>query len=123
MIRARIPWLILVGSAVIATGAEAQTAPPTPAPTPAIEAKVSFSPRAPVFPVLSYARRDAGRIVGFPATAVSRRLSPDGPVGSVGYLCGIKPFAPDDWGVRAGPASGFDRGLTFLGLKLDYAFK
>lgn len=74
---------------------------------------------APV-PTLAYARRDAGRS-DFPRTAVSRKVA-SGATGSVGYLCGIKPFAPDYYGASGGPASGWERGLTFLGVKLDYVF-
>jgi hypothetical protein len=55
-------------------------------------------------------------------TAVDHRFSPDGVVGSVGYLCGIDGLARDGEG-GAGPASTFGHQGTFLGASLGYAFK
>jgi hypothetical protein len=114
--------LLLAGAVfALATAAHAETSPilarlavGTPGPT------LNLSRPAPDLP---YARHAPPGPTGFAKTAVSHQFADDGPVGSVGYLCGIKRFAPDYYGVGAGPASGFDQGLTFLGVKLDYAFR
>ena len=115
---------IVAGLAVgLATAAGAETTAPPRAI--ALASPASFGrPDARSFDLKgSHARYEDGRTPGFPRTSVSHRFAEDGPVGSVGYLCGIKPFAPDAYEASRGPVSGFERGLTYLGANLAIAFR
>ena len=71
---------------------------------------------------VSYAGAGPTRQAGVAQTAVDHRFGSDGPVGSVGYLCGIDRFADANTAGR-GPTSGFGHQGTFLGASLGYTFK
>ena len=71
---------------------------------------------------VSYAGAGPTRQAGVAQTAVGHRFGSDGPVGSVGYLCGIDRFADANTAGR-GPTSGFGHQGTFLGASLGYTFK
>ncbi len=99
--RVALPALVALAS-LMATGASAQVLAHTSGPE--LLRSTGQPPSAPPARsvinlsrgsyALSYAGGDA-ETAGFPRTAITHRLTRDGPVGSVGYLCGIKPFAPD----------------------------
>ncbi len=55
-------------------------------------------------------------------TAIDRQLSPDGPVASVGYLCGLDKFGQDASQLH-GPALAYGRPGTFLGAQLKLPFR
>ena len=72
---------------------------------------------------LPYAQAHALEGAGISRTEVDHQFAPDGAVGAVGYLCGIRNFAPgtDDHG--GGPDAGYGREGTFLGAKLSLPFR
>lgn len=72
----------------------------------------AFTPR--------YAGDKPIRIRGVAQTAVDARLSDDDVVGSLGFMCGLKPGA-EKYGAAA--ARGYDDTGRFLGAKLKVAFK
>jgi hypothetical protein len=73
----------------------------------------AFAPR--------YADQSAARIPGVAQTSVDARLSDaDGVVGSLGFMCGLKPGA-EKYGAAA--ARGYDDTGRFVGAKLRVAFK
>src|SRR5260221_990289 len=117
-VRVALPALVALAS-LMATGAGAQVVAQTAGPEllRSTGQPASAPPAHSVINLLhggyalSYAGGDA-QTAGFPRTAITHRLTRDGPVGSVGYLSGIRPFAPDYYGVGAGPASRVDPGLS-----------
>ena len=108
-----------------ASAAAAQTASPTAQVSPASGAPgrplLDLSARRPAI-TADYGPQIAAKGPFLGRTAVDHRFSPDGVVGSVGYLCGIDGLARDGEG-GAGPASTFGHQGTFLGASLGYAFK
>jgi len=60
---------------------------------------------------------------GSSPTAIDHQFSPDGVVGSVGYLCGIDKLDPDSYQRGGGPTSTYGHQGTFLGASLGFAFK
>ena len=62
---------------------------------------------------------EVSRIPGIAKTSVDYRLSKDGAVGSLGFLCGLKPSADRS---GAAQAYGVDATGRFVGAKLRVAF-
>lgn len=74
--------------------------------------RVAFEP--------AYAR-EARRTAGASPTAVERPLANGGATGALGYLCGVKQFAPGS--NQGGPGSSYAQSTTFLGAKLSLPFR
>ena len=112
--------LVFAASAVAAQSVSpaAQASPATGAPGRPL---LDLSARRPAI-TADYGPQIAAKGPFLGHTAVDHRFSPDGVVGSVGYLCGIDGLARDGEG-GAGPASTFGHQGTFLGASLGYAFK
>ena len=71
---------------------------------------------------LPYAQTHALEGAGISRTEVDHQFAPNGPVGAVGYLCGIRNFAPGTADHGGGPDAGYGREGTFLGAKLSLPF-
>lgn len=119
--------LILAGLAAVAIAAatdeaDAQTLSPEAA---ALVAAVRAQPAPAAAQTPAFAPRYTGdkpvRIAGVAQTSVDARLSgDDGVMGSLGFLCGLKPGA-EKYGAAA--ARGYDETGRFVGAKLRVAFK
>ncbi len=127
MIRRRLTIACLLGAvtAMAAAAVDAQTAPPS---------LISLAPYAtgtPLKPIdfsvsrtalgLSYDQAKALQVAGVVRTAVDHPFGRDGgPVGSVGFLCGLPPNAYDE---GATSVRGYDPQGRFLGAKLSIPFR
>jgi hypothetical protein len=103
--------------ALLAFGAGAAAAPPTPPSA----VRLDLSPPAAGLE-RPYSRAGAIETAAPPRTAVDHRFSRDGLTGEAGYLCGIGGIGPDAAPPGGGPSSLWNHQGTFLGAKLGYPF-
>lgn len=68
----------------------------------------------------TYAGAPAPRIRGVARTAIDRRLDGDDVLGSVGFMCGLKPGVEKS---GAAAAHGYDPTGRFVGARLKFAFR
>lgn len=105
----------LAALAVLATGpawaAEPAVGLKPPAPLDLSTPAASFAP--------AYSRAPPARIPGVARTAIDRRLDDDA-VGSIGFMCGLKPGAEKS---GAAAAHGYDPTGRFVGARLRFAFR
>lgn len=109
---------LAAGAAQAQTAAEALLSAPLRAPPQSLamdlaEPTPAFAPR--------YAHAPEPRIAGIARTSVDRRLSDEGVVGSLGFLCGLEPGAERNAGAAA--TRGYDPTGRFVGAKLRVAFR
>lgn len=108
---------ILLG-ALLALAAGAAAAEPAimlkPQATPALDLSRPNADFAPV-----YSKAPPPRLPGIAQTAIDRRLDDD-VMGSVGFMCGLKPGAEKS---GAAAAHGYDPTGRFVGARLKLAFR
>jgi hypothetical protein len=106
----------LVALLLLAAG-PASAAEPSGALKPPLAALDLSTPSAGFAPAYSHA--PPARIPGVARTAIDRRLDDDA-VGSIGFMCGLKPGAEKS---GAAAAHGYDPTGRFVGARLRFAFR